>query len=189
MNFAFHALSPQQVVEWKTRTNKVAAKVREAQDIGDKEKHELLSQMLFYNCELRKMPCHGARFSSKGSAICVDVPIATLDVDDDDQLVKRLYELIRYAILARTLFAGMYDNVIVIETDPERTEERICGRCAGADLDQWIDEKSGLVDILSDSKWSIGGQPLSVAVDFEKLDQAELESPDMPFPRRGREES
>lgn len=188
LNFAFHALSPQQVDAWRTRGEQISAKVRNAGHIGDKEKHEVLSQMLFYNCGLREMPCHGARFSKEKSIVCVDVPIVPLDTNDDEQLLDRLCELVRYAILARSLFSQMYSHVHVIETDQQRVATRICGRFAGIDLDGWTGEKAGNVDLLNDSKWSIKGNPLGVEVDFEQLQQAELESPDMPFPRRHREE-
>ena len=135
------------------------------------------------------MPCHGTRFSEDKSAICVDVPIDGLDVNDDQQLTTRLLDLVRYAILARSIFGELYTTIWVAETDDDRSTHRIVGQLKGSDLDDWISELAGLVDLLNDSEWSIEGKALGVEVDYERLREMEHASPDMPFPRRAKDET
>ncbi|WP_425395409.1 hypothetical protein [Aeoliella sp.] len=183
LNFAFHALSPQQVEEWKSRGEETLAKIRDADNADDQAKQEALSHMLFYNLRVRDMECIGTRFSSEKLAVCVDVPIIALDVDDDSQLLARLSDLIRYAILARSIFGEMYSEVLVTETSADRKQHRILGQFKGTELSDWIEEHAGIVDLLNNSAWSLDGKPLGVEVDFEKLSESELTSPDMPFPR------
>jgi hypothetical protein len=57
-------------------------------------------------------------------------------------------------------------------------------RIKGKDLDEYIEERAGLVDLLNDSKWTLEGQPLGIHVDFKAIEQAEQASPKEPFPRK-----
>jgi hypothetical protein len=67
-----------------------------------------------------------------------------------------------------------------------RTKQQLAGQFAGKDLDDYAEEKAGLLDLLHDSKWFLQGQPLAIEVDFHAVEQAELTSAQEPFPRRTR---
>jgi hypothetical protein len=186
LNFVFHALGPPELVELRRRCGEIVERITQAKELSEEEQTKLLGQILFVNCEQRNMPCHGARFSNDLSVVCVDVPIVPLDKDDDQQVISRITLLVRYAILARSLFKHSYDNVRVVEIDNDRSVERLAGHFEGSLIDDWIEMKVGRIDVLNDGKWSLEGQALDVAVDFAALEEAELASPDQPFPRRDR---
>lgn len=187
--FVLHTVSPRCRTELRARHEQTIAKIRASERAPIEQKREALSQALFYNCGLRRMPCRGVRFSTSKSAVIVEVPSAAIDVNDDQQVQGRAMELPRYAILARALFGKMHDAVHVVETDETRTKSQLAVRIIGADLDEYIEERAGLLDLLNDSQWTLEGKPLGIQVDFKAVDQAELASPKEPFPKKPRPSS
>lgn len=184
LNAAFHALPHHQLKERSEQSEQFLTSLRETDCRSAKEKHELLSRILFVNCGIRQMPCHGARFSEEKSAIRVDVPKAKVDTSDDTHLCERLAEMIRYGILARSVFGNIYSTICIAETDENGDCNGIFGQIKGSDLKEWIEESAGLYDLLNDSEWSFQGRKIDVTVDFERLRSLEDASPDIPFPRR-----
>lgn len=187
--FVLHVVPPDRKAELRERHGRLVVKIRDSETAPLAEKREALSQALFYNCGIRGMECRGVRFSSSDSAIMVEVPSAAIDINEDQQIRERVLELPRYAILARSVFGEMYDPVHVVETDETRTKHQLAVRISGKDLDEYIEERAGLVDLVNDSKWSLGGRSLGIQVDFPLVEQAEQASPKEPFPRKPRPSS
>jgi hypothetical protein len=68
-------------------------------------------------------PILGVKFSSKESAVMVEVPAAAIDLNDDRQIQGRVFDLPRYGILARSVFGETYDSVHVVEMDETRKKQ------------------------------------------------------------------
>ena len=119
----------------------------------------------------------------------VEVPATAIDLNDDQQIRDRALEITRYAVLARSVFGEMYDPVHVVETDETRKRRQLAVKISGEDLDEYIEERAGLLDLLYDSNWTLQGQPLGIQVDFNSVEQAELASAKEPFPRKVRPSS
>ena len=187
--FILHAVSPERRAELRERHDLLVVKIRDCQMASLEQKREALVQALLYNYTLRCMECRAVGFSSSNSAIMVEVPAAAIDLNDDQQIQGRVLELPRYAILARSVFGEMYDPVYVMETDDTRTKKQLAVQINGKDLDEYIEERAGLVDLLNDSKWTLEGQSLGIQVDFSLVEQTELASPKEPFPRKPRPSS
>jgi hypothetical protein len=187
--FVLHAVPHERRAELRDRHGETAVKIRESGKLTSEQRREALSQVLFYNCGVRGMPCRGVRFSSGEFAILVEVPAVAIDLNDDEQLLGRVSELPRYAILARSVFGEMCEAVHVVETDETRHKSQLAVLLRGKDLDEYIEERAGLVDLLNDSKWTLEGQPLGIQVDFEAVEQAEQANAKEPFPRKPRASS
>lgn len=184
--FVLRAVPPERRAELRERHVLLVAKIRNSEVASLEQKREALSQALFYNCGLRGMEYRGTRFSSSESALMVEVPAAAIDLNDDQQIQGRVFELPRYASLARSVFGEMYDYVHVVETDDTGTKCQLAVRINGKDLDDYIDERAGLVDLVNDSKWTLEGRSLGIQVDFQLIEQAEQANPKEPFPRKPR---
>jgi hypothetical protein len=93
--------------------------------------------------------------------------------------------MLRYLILARSVFSALYDEYVVTELDSVNMEQvRLLVR--GPDLDDWIEERSGLYDLLDGAHLFLSGQPLGLSVDFGAFADVERGSPADPFPRKKR---
>ena len=182
--FVLYAVPPERMAELREWHGRLVEKIQASESVALEEKREVLSQALFYNCGLRDMPCRGVRFSSSESVILVEVPAAAIDFNDDQLIKDRALELPRYAVLARSVFGAMYDSVHVAETDETRKKQQLAVQITGKDLDDYVEERAGLVDLLNDSKWTLKGQPIGIQVDFNVIAQAELASAKEPFPRK-----
>ena len=187
--FVLHAVPPTRRAELRERHGRLVERIRTSERLSLAKKWEALSQALFYNCGLRDMPCRSVRLSSDETSIMVEVPAAEIDLSNDEQIQNRVMELPRYAILARSVFGTMYDSVHVVETDETRKKKQLAVQIDGKALDEYVEERAGLVDLLNDSKWSLQGQPLGIQVDFNAVQQGELASAKEPFPRKPRDSS
>lgn len=85
-----------------------------------------------------------------------------------------------------SVFGEMYDAVYVVESDDSGTKSQLSYQASGKDLDEYSEERAGLVDLLNDGKCKLQGQPLVVQIDFKVLEQAENASAKQPFPRKSR---
>lgn len=187
--FVLHAIPPERRAELRVRHDRLVEKIRADEKVPLEKKQEALSQALFYNYSVRNMWCRVVGFSSSESGVMVEVPAAPIDLNNDQQIRDRALELARYAILARSIFGEMYDAVSVFETDETRRRYQLAVRISGKDLDGYIDEQVGLLDLLNDSTWTLEGQPLGIQVDFKAVEQAEQASAKAPFPRKPRPSS
>lgn len=183
-NFMLHALSAEQRKQIGERRNTLAAKVLDHESLPINKKQEILATILFYNFGLRNMACTRVKLSSEKSAIVLEIPSAAIDVSDNSQLFDRMIELVRYGILARSVFESMYDTFCVEEYDQQKKTKQLFVQLQGIDLDAWIDESAGIVDLLNDSKWFLGDTPISVAIDFDAMAAMELAKVGDPFPRK-----
>jgi hypothetical protein len=116
----------------------------------------------------------------------IEVPAATIDINDAKQFQGRVLELPRYASLARSVFGEMCDHVYVVETDDTGTKCQFAVKISSKDLDEYIEERAGLVDLVNDSNWTLEGQSLSIGIDFQQVQKAEQTSAKSPFPRKPR---
>lgn len=185
--FMLHALTAEKRKEIRERRNSLAAKVLDQESLPADKKLDALSKILFYNCALRNMRCTRVKVASQKSAILVEVPAAAIDVSEDSQLTHRMMELVHYGILARSVFESMYDTFCVEEFDEQKKARQLFVQLSGTDLDAWIEESAGLLDLMNDSKWFLGKDPISVAVDFAALAAMEIAQIGDPFPRKVRE--
>ena len=186
LQFVLHAVPPERRAELRKRRVGLVEKIRASESAPLEKKVEALAQALFYNCKLREMPCRGVRFSNGESAVVIEVPAATIDLSDDRQIQQRTLELPRYAVLARSVFGAMYNLVDVVETDETQQRYQLAVRICGKHLDEYIEERAGLLDLMNDSKWTLEGQPLGIQADFNAVEQAERASAREPFPRKSR---
>lgn len=187
--FVMHAVPAERRAELRERHRWLVEKIRASESVPLEQKREALSQALFHNFGLRDMPYRSVRFSSSESAILVEVPAAAIDLNNDQQILDQALVLARYAILARSVFGTMYDPVHVIETDESRKKQQLAVEITGKDLDSYTEEQAGLLDLMNDAKWKLEGQTIGIQVDFEAVEQAELTSAKVPFPRKTRESS
>lgn len=101
--FVLHAVPPERQSELRERHSRLVTLIRESQKASPEQKREALFKALFYNYGLRDMQCRGLKFSSADSAIMVEVPPAAMDLNDDAQILSRIDELPRFAVLALSI--------------------------------------------------------------------------------------
>ena len=114
----------------------------------------------------------------------IEVPAAAIDINDDQQIKNRVLELPRYGILARSVFGAMCDHVHVVELDEMRTKYQLTVKISGKELDEYIDERAGLIDLVHESKWTLEGQSLGVEFNFQQVENTEQTIARSPFPRK-----
>lgn len=183
--FLLHAVPPQLRTELRIRHEELCHQIRDA-DLPEGEKVQALADLLFFNCGLRNMQLTRVKLSMANALVVVEVDGANIDSDDDDQLLGRMAELPRYAILARTVFGTAFNTFVVAEKVDDPPGEQIVVTCTGSDLDDYIEERAGLIDLLNDSSWSLKGSRIEAEVDFEALAAHELTQPSDPLPRKPR---
>jgi hypothetical protein len=69
------------------------------------------------------------------------------------------------------------ENLKVYRSSPQRLRE---------DLDEYADEKAGLIDLINEAKWWLNRQRLGIQVNFAALTQVENSQAAAPLPRKPR---
>jgi hypothetical protein len=159
-------------------------KIRTDERLSPSDRLTGLSKVLFYECGVRQMPITKVLVPSSVQQLSAVVPLSG-EIDSDRGLIRRAMELTRYLILARTIFGKMYRSFAVFESE-EPTTTRLSAELSGDLLDEYIDERAGLVDFLSEGLFKIGGAAVSIEIDKHALETAEDRTLGEFYPRRGR---
>ncbi len=72
----------------------------------------------------------------------------------------------------------------MIEEADEQGRTQLSATLQGSLLDEYAEEKAGIVDLLNDSAFAIAGAEIDIKVDFDRLKQTEIESLGPQFPRK-----
>lgn len=184
--FVLNALSPGQRTQLREHMNEVLQAVRHAAELTVEQRTSELMRVLSYNLQIRQMDLRSVRLRNDRKAVCLDVPVDTIDTSGDGQILDRVCELTRYAIVARAIFGDLFDPVVITETNDDGAPCQLVGEFAGGLLNEYADEKAGLVDLLNDGKWWLDRKPLGIEVDFDVIKQVEHSQVARPFPRKPR---
>lgn len=157
--------------------------LRVAKNVPQQEKLNLLGQYLFQACAERDIPCTSVGFNAEGSACFVSVPVEAKP-ETDDEVRNQAAKLIRYAIIARSIFSTMFDQFIIEGQVGEATPIRI--RLAGGSLDEYANEEAGLFDLIGDAELKMDGDIIRLEIDQNALEALEDISLGPRMPRRGR---
>ena len=179
------AFTPQQRARLRAAQEAAVAARREDADLPLAARVETLSQMLVANCGMRGMPVDAVAYRDADKLLAVDVPVRALG-PSDDEILSRTMELTRYAILARNLFGGLFEQYHVRERDKASGTTQMIGAFSGTGLDDYADERAGLVDLLAEGRFTLHGGPLRIEIDFQALAAAEDLSLNGRLPRRER---
>jgi hypothetical protein len=160
-------------------------RIRDDKNLPDKRRFELLSQVLLYNCAKQEMPVHGIRVSNEKATVMVEVPDPKKDLGDDEVLRDAVMEFSHYAILTRSVFGPDFDH-FVVRAVRESGQPLLTITLAGHLLEQYIQERAGLYDLLHEADIRLDENKIAMSVDFDKLAELERNSLDRSFPRKAR---
>lgn len=158
------------------------ADVRENSSLSTEEKLKRLEPLLFFNCGGRKMPIPFLAVSTDREVLSILIPVSD-SLLDDSALIERAMEMVRYGVLAQTIFQNLFSSYRTIEVGHDGQASRLALVSGVGLLKDYCDEKAGLIDLLNNSVFFEDGRPISIQVDFAALDDAERTSLNEPFPR------
>lgn len=179
------AFSPEQRRSLRAIADARLAAIRTDEALNFDERFEILSKFLFVNCGLRGLAIDRATYRARDKLVVLDIPPAQTSAGPDTVL-DRVMGLIRFAILARSIYGDLFDLYVVREAVPEQPAN-LTVSLTGAPLDEYADERAGLVDLLSEAHIRLAGERVLIEIDSAALEKAEDESvlPES-FPRRGK---
>lgn len=146
------------------------------------EKLKILAPFILLNCSYRKMPVISLANSKDKEILSIFVPKGA-SILDDSALIERATEIVRYGILANTVFQDLFLNYRTIEVDEGGEEAGLAVISRGNLLEDYCKEKAGLVDLLNDSNFYENGKSISIKVNYDLLKGEEMNLLNDPFPR------
>ncbi|HYD37439.1 MAG TPA: hypothetical protein VEA60_07485, partial [Allosphingosinicella sp.] len=177
------ALTAGQRAALRARQAEVLDRIRLDATRSLQERFADLSRILFHECAQRNIPCRNAAYNAEHRTAFVQVPLGAA-IQDDDEIPGRVAELTRYAVLARGVFGSLFETFAVRAMDGEQVALALA--LAGAALDDYAEERAGLIDLIREARILHDDQPLSLVVDEAALEAAEDATLGRRFPRRGR---
>ncbi len=183
--FIQRALTPERRAELRAPFDGLMKRIRDDKNLTDNKRFDLLSQVLLYNCANKKMPVHGIRVSTERRTVMVEIPDQQKDLSNDEVLRDAVMECGHYAILARSVFGPEFEHYVV-RTVLECGQHRLTIMLAGKLLEEYVEERAGLYDLLHEADVRLDGNKIAISVDFDKVAEVERESLDRSFPRKAR---
>lgn len=181
--FIFHALDSKQRRALSASVSEELVRIRRTETIPLTERFELLGRILFQQCAERNIACGSVGFNYEQKACIVTVPVPATPVSDDE-IREQVMLLIRYLVLARSVFGEMFERFMVDGEAGGATVIRIS--LEAGPLDEYIAENAGLIDLIGDAQIWFEGRPLTLAPDFAAVAAAEDTMIGPRLPRRGR---
>jgi hypothetical protein len=183
--FIQQALTPEQRAKLRATFEELTGQIREDRNLTPEERVKLLAEILLYNYAKREMAVNGIGVSNERRDVLVDIPDPQKDLSNDEALRDAVIDCGRYAILARSVFGADFDRYAVRRLS-EKDQPRLMTVHSGKLLDEYIQERAGLLDLLHEADVRLDGKKIVFSVDFEKLAAAERQSLDRSFPRKNR---
>lgn len=181
--FAWHALSKEQRRNLYSRNEQFSREIIENRDLPLEEKFRALTYLLFKNCGLRKMDISEARYNLANRIVSLSIPPQIIDTTSEQELLSRIVELSRYAVIARSIYLDMFDLFIVEEVDAKGNRQ-IKASLQGTLLDEYAREDAGIIDLLNESSFMIESENLHISIDFDQLSASESNSLEDNYPRK-----
>ena len=155
------------------------------ENLSESKKIEFISNLFFEECKKRIMPVNRISINYKKKLIKIEVPESEIDINNNNELVNRIVEILRYGIIAEPFFGVSFENFVTVELN---SQEMCRIRVMARNTDYWDygQEKSGIYDLLHDTKIYLNDDLLGIKIDFNYLIEHELTSLTRIFPRKKR---
>ncbi|BCV54690.1 hypothetical protein [Shewanella algae] len=180
----YYAMSEEQQSEIIKKSDLQLEKIRSSENIDHSKKLELLAYVLTKECKKREIALPLSRYIKEDDLLITKIDRGISQPTDDQDIIAAATYLIRYSILARTIFGKLMTNYAAQEEYSNKS--MITAKFTGATLDKYITKQAGVVDLLNDGDFYENGKPLEIAVDFNALESIEEQRVGKPFPRMQR---
>lgn len=139
----------------------------------DEEKKEFFAKRFAENCIKNHLPAKSLNFKKDGKLLLINIPYKEVNAGDNQQILNRIIELFKYAILAEPLFAFKSNSFLVAEIEQQDKDvyqiwlER-------EDLKNYDLHEFDLYDLLAKAKIYRNKIDLNLTVDFKALEELEF---------------
>jgi hypothetical protein len=181
-SFVYHALDRDERLSLSASISSKLEQLQTIDTLSEAERFDLLSKIFFLQCGERGIPCTSAAYNGTHRSSIVVVPIEAKP-NSDDEIRQTTARLIRYLILARSVYGKLFDQFVVDAEVDGASVMRIS--LPGQPLDEYIAEDAGLVDLLGDASIWLEGTPFKLVFDPVALAEAEDVAIGPRHPRRG----
>jgi len=184
--FISDIINIEQRLEIQDEFNQIVNKIKTSEKLNEKEKVNTLTNILFLECGKRNIPILSAKFNLSDKIMLIQIPEKAINfTEQNDEILSRILEMLRYGIIAEPCFRGIIDNFIIQEES--NTEEKIITiQCDSNLFKDYGEENIGLVDILPKIKTKLKGKNIKIDVDFNKIQEQEYKELSKLYPRKKR---
>lgn len=186
LNFLYFHSNRDERQQLSERIDSEISDIRDNSSLSIEEKLKRLGPFLFFNCSERKMPVLFLAVSSDHNVLSILVPFSG-GLLDDSAFIKRAMEIVHYSLLAQTAFKNLFSSYQTIEIGHDGKGSRLAVVSGAGLLNDYCDEKAGLVDLLNESTFFENGKSIALKINFASLEEVEKTSLNEPFPRYKRQ--
>lgn len=143
-------------------------KIWEDQGLTTGEKYKRFAEMFTMVCKKYKMPVSTLKFIEAKKIVLILVPWKEIDLTVDQQVIRRISELIRYCILAHQYFHFHFEAILTEEEEyTERDTLQVL--ITKEELVLYHERNSSYLDLIHDGTIYKNKQFWPITVDFEAL--------------------
>ena len=155
--------------------NEVYRKLWLDDKLTNRKKHEHFGELFSKVCQKYKMPAKTLRFIEKERFLIVSVPYKTIDLNDNQAVIHRVSELIRYCLLAYQYFHFQFDSFFTEEQAPDN-QNLLQIWLKGEELKLYSEGQSTYLDLIHDANIYKNKTDWPITVDFDTLMELDLKS-------------
>lgn len=180
-----------QILETKDRLalqssfDDIIEKIVNKQNFNLQQKLNALTTFYFLESKKRDLAVNRILFNSEKKIVMIEIPKPEYDQSNDEQILSRFLEMLRYGILAEPCYRNWAKMITVVEVDEDKNEYcKLIG-----EVDNFRDynfENAGIVDLANDLNYYFKGTKSEIIVDFTKIQKLENNNLGRLFPRKRR---
>lgn len=139
----------------------------------EEEKKEFFAKKFAENCSKNRLPAKSINFKKEGKLLLINIPYKEVNAEDHQQIINRIIELFKYAILAEPLFNFKSNSFLVAEIEQQHKDVYQIW-LEEEDLKNYDLHELNLYDLLAKAKLYRNKIDLNLTVDFKALEELEL---------------
>lgn len=161
--------------KYRELRNEVYSKIWLDDKLTNTKKYEHFGELFSKVCQKYKMATKTLRFIEKEGFLIISVPYKTIDLNDDQAVIHRVSELIRYCLLAHQYFHFQFDSFFAEEEAPNN-KNLLQIWIRGEELKLYSEGQSTYLDLIHDANIYKNKTDWPITIDFETLRELDLKS-------------
>lgn len=156
--------------------NEVYRKIWLDDNLTNRKKHKYFGELFSKVCRKYKMPAKTLRFIEKEGFLIVSVPYKAINLNDNQAVIQRVSELIRYCLLAYQYFHFQFDSFFTEEEEAPDNQNLLQIWLKGGELKLYSEGQSTYLDLIHDANIYKNKTDWPITVDFDTLRELDLKS-------------
>lgn len=162
------------ILSIRENRDKQYAQTWENTSMSDAEKRDYFARKFVESCKSSQLPATNLIFKKKEGMLLIEIPAKTIDIDNQKQVIGRLTDLMKYALIAERLFHFRYSSFFIIELEENNINNTFQLLLGQEELKAYDLHEADLYNLLANAKIYRNKIDFNIEVDFKALEKLQM---------------